>query len=226
MVDMTGDRMTSTGVVISDVIADRVRDLRQREGVSREELAERARAAGAPESFTAVVVGFLETGRPKSGRRTRDFAIDEVAWCAAALQVAPARLFGDQWPAFAGAEPAGCTRCAGEAGQIEATLRRDLDAMETLTGLEPSIAAAALRLAQEVDQATGEDVPRLMREFRATLVQLGAGRRRHPEPAGKPAGDEFGDLDKPEAGVNLSGIDASVLDGVELERQDVDELGA
>lgn len=207
--------MTSTGVVISDVIAGQVRDLRRREGVSRDEMAERARAAGAPDSFTATVVGFLETGRPKAGRRTRDFSIDEVVWCAAALGAAPADLFADRWLGFAGADAAECPVCAGEAGQIERTLRADIDAMEKLTGLEPSLAAAAIRLAREVDASVGDDVAKLMRELRATLVQLGAGRRRHPEPAAKPV-DELGDLDQPAAGtdVDLSGIDPTGLDDV------------
>jgi hypothetical protein len=79
---------------------------------------------------------------------------------------------------------------------VEVT-RDDLAELGDLTTLEPTLVAAALRLAKAIDEAGDEAVkalPALVRELRATLDQIAAGRRR----AEAPTDDEFGDLDDPE----------------------------
>jgi hypothetical protein len=71
----------------------------------------------------------------------------------------------------------------------------DLAELGELSTLEPTLVAGALRLAAAIDE-TGDAkaLPALVRELRATLEQIAAGRRRTETPEGDP----FGDLDDPE----------------------------
>jgi transcriptional regulator with XRE-family HTH domain len=208
IVDMTGGPVETTRPVVSDVVAARVRDLRKRARVSQKTLAAWARDLGAPSSFTATVVGFLETGRTRDGRRTRDFTIDEVLWLAAALKVSPLELLGDSMPS-------GRARRSGFARALEQTLASDLGEL-ALTGLDPSLATMAIRLARAIDQASPDQLPRLTRELRATIEQISAGRRGSADPDDEDDGDDLDGLDEPEDGdtgeVDLSGIDVTALD--------------
>jgi hypothetical protein len=133
------------GASISATIRDRIRDLRERAGLDRAELADRAREHGAPESTTANVVG------------------------------------------------------GGEAGQLEAVVRRDIAGLGELGPLEETLTATAVRLASAIDAARGDeavkDLPKLTRELRATTVQILDGRRRVPDPDDE---DDLDDLDSPE----------------------------
>jgi hypothetical protein len=208
--DMTGDRKPLIDAPISDVIGDRIRDLRTRAGMSRGELAEAAREAGAPAAFTATVVGFLESGRrDKQGRRQRHFLLDEVLAIAAALEVTPIELLGDRAVVFAGdAAPRQCPTCASGPGVLEATVRADVAALEDLSGVEASLAATAYVLARAIDDGAGEggkQLPALSKELRGALEQIAAGRRGVEDPDDE---DEFADLDSPDGdGPDLDGLD-------------------
>lgn len=177
---------------ISAVIGDQIRDLRRREGLSRDELAAAARSAGAPENFTAAVVGFLEVGR-------RGFRVDELIPLAAALEVSPLELLGEHAKLFVGDDTAaGCARCGGTPGDIERTVRADIAALTDLEDLEPSLAATAYVLARAIDTpGEAKPLPALTRELRACIEQIRAGRRGRHDPDD---GDDLDDLDAPDGG--------------------------
>jgi transcriptional regulator with XRE-family HTH domain len=183
---------------ISDRLGDRIRDLRTRSGMSQEDLAAAARDAGAGDSFSGSVVGFLETGRRQDGRRTRFFALDELVPIAAALEVSALELLGDTGQLFVGdtsSIPVECPRCVASAGGMEKATRDDLGRLGDLSPLETTLVEAAYRLAAAID--AGEDaraLPSLTRELRSTVQELSAGRRREPPPPE----DDFGDLDDPD----------------------------
>ncbi len=196
---MSQDRVDSISLSISDVIGERIRDLRTRAGMGRDELAAAARAAGAAESLTAAVVGFLETGRRgKDGRRTRDFAVDELLALAAALEVSPLELLGDQAARIVGADVG---RAAREPGELETAVRKDIEDLAELDGeqFEPSLAQTAYILARAIDAGGGPEgrqLHALTKDLRATLEAIAAGRRGEELP--DPADDEFGDMGDPE----------------------------
>ncbi|MFI6332927.1 hypothetical protein ACIBBG_32050 [Micromonospora chersina] len=200
MVAVTQDQTTGITPLISDVIGARIRDLRERAGMSRDDLATAAADAGAPAGLTGTVIRFLETGRPgKDGQRTRYFTLDELAALAAGLEVSPMELLGDQAVLFVGdaARPAACPTCAAGDGEITRVVRADVDKLGKLGDLEPTLVATALRLAAAIDGATGEAAARLhhlTKELRATVEQLLAARRTD-DPDGE---DDFDDLDDPE----------------------------
>lgn len=77
----------------SDLIGDRVKDLRGRRGLTREQLSERCAAIGATTVSPSVLVN-IETGRPDkaTGIRRRDVTVDELLVLAAALEVPPVLL--------------------------------------------------------------------------------------------------------------------------------------
>jgi transcriptional regulator with XRE-family HTH domain len=190
MVEMTRATTPPISPAIGPVIRDQIRDLRERSGYSREELAERAREHGAPEKFTAAVVGFLERGR-------RGLAVDELFALAGAFEVSPLELLGEAAGAFIGGGPSpagGCPTCdPDEPGRQESVTRADLDKLGSLAVLEPTLVETAIRLAREIDRARGDAVvqlPRLTKELRATIEQIAAGRRVTADP------DEDEELDE------------------------------
>lgn len=205
---MTQDRDSRIDAAISDVIGGRILDLRKRAGMSRDDLADAAREAGAPATLTGTVIRFLETGRPgKDGRRTRYFSFDELLGVAAGLEVSPLELLGDQAAHF-GAAPADCGRCGAQPGDVERTVRADLAALDDLQELETSLAQTAYVLARAVDAAAAEDakaLPALTRELRACIEQITAARRGRAEPD-PDDGDDEDDLDAPDGGVDLDGL--------------------
>ncbi|MFG3709201.1 helix-turn-helix domain-containing protein [Micromonospora sp. NPDC047670] len=182
------------GSAINAVIRDRIRDLRERAGLGRDELAERAREYGAPESMTANVVGFLERGR-------RGLTLEELLALAGALEVTPLELLGDQAAVLIGegqVEAPVCPSCGGEAGQLEATVRGDVGKLGELGPLEETLTKTAIRLAAEIDGLHGEGVkelPRLTRELRSAVEQILAGRRTVPDPDDE---DDLDDLGSPD----------------------------
>ena len=183
---------------ISDVIADRVRDLRKREGLSREELAANARGQGLPATFTAVALGNLETGRRDAdGRRRREFSVDELAALAAAAGRSPLDLLGAAAELF-GAEPSTCHRCEAGRGELERTIRADVARLGEPVGVQASLAQTAYVLAEAIDAGGGEagkQLPQLAKELRATLELLTAG---DDDPDDADDDDGLGDLDEPE----------------------------
>jgi len=72
---------------ISDVVASRVQQLRERRGWSARQLAEACAATGNPQ-LTESVVANIESGRrDKQGRRRRGVSVDELVAFAQALDV-------------------------------------------------------------------------------------------------------------------------------------------
>jgi transcriptional regulator with XRE-family HTH domain len=84
--------VTNSGV--SDRVGAKVREHRQRLGLTREQLADRCTELGA-NNITASVLVNIETGRPDktTGARRRDITVDEVLVLAYALDVPPVVLF-------------------------------------------------------------------------------------------------------------------------------------
>lgn len=77
----------------SDLVAQRIRQIRKRRDWNVRKLAERCAEAGAPE-ITAAVLANIEHGRPdEAGRRRRDVTVDEAVSLAYALGVPPVLLF-------------------------------------------------------------------------------------------------------------------------------------
>ncbi|MGC5664940.1 helix-turn-helix domain-containing protein [Micromonospora sp. WMMD723] len=194
MVKATQDQTRVIGAAISAVIRDRIRDLRDRAGLGRNELAERAREYGAPESFTANVVGFLERGR-------RGLTLEELLALAGALEVTPLELLGDQAAVLVGGgqvDAPVCPSCGGEAGQLESTVRADVGKLGELGTLEETLTRTAIRVAAEIDALHGDGVkelPRLTRELRSTVEQILTGRRAVPDPDDE---DDLDDLGSPD----------------------------
>jgi transcriptional regulator with XRE-family HTH domain len=78
----------------SDVVGERVSELRARRGsMSARQLAKRCEALGAP-GLTAAVIANIETGRrdKTTGTRRRDVTVDELLILAEALEVPPVSL--------------------------------------------------------------------------------------------------------------------------------------
>jgi transcriptional regulator with XRE-family HTH domain len=76
-----------TETPLSDIVAGRVRELRQRWGWSAARLAERCAEVGAPQ-LTASVIANIESGRrDKQGRRRREVTVDEARYLGLALSV-------------------------------------------------------------------------------------------------------------------------------------------
>jgi hypothetical protein len=76
----------------SDVVAERVNDLRKRGGwTTAKAFAERCAEVGAP-YLTAPALMNIESGRRKDGHRTRTLTVDELLALAVALRVNPVDL--------------------------------------------------------------------------------------------------------------------------------------
>jgi hypothetical protein len=77
-------------------------------------------------------------------------------------------------------------------GDVESAVRDDIGELGDLIGLEPSLAAAAYRLAQAIDaDEDARQLPALTKELRSTLQALMDGRVEEDD-------DEFGDMASPE----------------------------
>ncbi|NUV63248.1 helix-turn-helix domain-containing protein [Streptomyces sp. CAI-85] len=77
---------------MSDVVAERIAEVRRKRGMNVKQLAERCAELGAPE-LTAHTLYNLESGRrDKDGRRRREVTVDELLKLAYVLSVAPVHL--------------------------------------------------------------------------------------------------------------------------------------
>jgi transcriptional regulator with XRE-family HTH domain len=76
--------------VLSDVVGERIAEIRRRLNVSRDDLAKRCTEHGWP--MTAAILTNIETGRKQQGRRRREISIDEIAVIARALEIPPVLL--------------------------------------------------------------------------------------------------------------------------------------
>ncbi len=75
----------------SDVVAERIREIRRRRRLSVDELAAASAEAGYPELTTQAIYN-IESGRRVDGRRRRTVSVDELLALALALNVAPVDL--------------------------------------------------------------------------------------------------------------------------------------
>lgn len=128
---------------------------------------------------------------------TRRVDVDELLALAVALDVAPTALL----PPHATPEPPGPSGMRGafvlgtaldEVGPVSAALADDIEELGDLTGMEPTLAATAVRLAELVDGGRpvpcdecghlvrglvdARTLPQLTRELRATVAALLEGR--------------------------------------------------
>lgn len=190
--------MAAPDTSLSDRLGTRIRDLRTRVGLSQEDLAAAARDAGAGDGFTATVVGAMESGRRREGRRTRLFTLDELLPLAAALEVSPLELLGDDsaqlFVGESGAVRFECPKCAARTDAMERVTREDLAQLEPFSPLEVTLVETAYRLAKAIDATEdARALPALTKELRATVQEIGVGRRRAEKPSDD---DDFGDLDE------------------------------
>ncbi|MFE7837344.1 helix-turn-helix domain-containing protein [Streptomyces sp. NPDC057474] len=81
--------MTSESV--SDVVGQRIVEVRKKRGLTAQQLAQRCEELGLPH-LSAATISNIETGRRKSGQRTRNVTVDELLTLAVALGVAPVHL--------------------------------------------------------------------------------------------------------------------------------------
>ena len=65
-----------------------------------------------------------------------------------------------------------------KAPTVESAVRSDIDELGDLTGIEPTLAATAYRLAKTIDddETDGRTLPALVKELRLVLKQLTEGR--------------------------------------------------
>ncbi|MFE2352218.1 helix-turn-helix domain-containing protein [Kitasatospora cineracea] len=172
---------TRTGPA-GDHLGRAVASARAGRGWDQAELARRLSAAGMP-------TGQPVLSRIEQGARRVD--VDELVTLAAVLGIAPADLLPPQHSGAPALLPSGLAADA-EAGTVEAALADDLEHLGDLTGMEPTLAATAVRLARQIDggrpvaceecgtpvrtPADSRALPQLARELRATVAALLEGR--------------------------------------------------
>ncbi|MFE7516120.1 helix-turn-helix domain-containing protein [Streptomyces sp. NPDC057540] len=159
---------------------------RQQRGWDQRRLAERVSQTGRPMSLSVL-------GKVEAGARRVD--VDDLVALAVALDVAPAQLLpgGDapQAPDDPFAE-------ASQPGAVRRRVLEDIDALGDLEALDataPTLAAVAVRLAQEIDApaSLGNSLHSLVKELRATLAEL-----RSLAPEEPLDDDDLGDLATPD----------------------------
>jgi transcriptional regulator with XRE-family HTH domain len=156
---------------------------RQRRGWDQRHLAARVTEAGRP--MSASVLGKVEAG-------ARRVDVDDLVALAAALEVSPAQLLPgvDDGP-----DP---FEQASETGAVRRRVLEDIDALGDLEALDitaPTLAAVAVRLAQEIDApaSLGNSLHSLAKELRAVLAELRSLAPEEPEDD-----DDLDDLASPD----------------------------
>ena len=163
------------GSEIGDIgqhLAAAVAKLRASRRWDQKALAARVTEAGRP--MSASVLGKVEAG-------TRRVDVDDLVALAFALEVPAAKLLlaaGRDIPTEDDAQAASDPPASGT-GPVRAAVTDDIETLGDLEILDPmalSLAAIAVRLAQEVDRAVSESGPlhSLAKELRETLAQLRA----------------------------------------------------
>jgi transcriptional regulator with XRE-family HTH domain len=157
----------TTETPVSDRIAERALDLRERTKLTRAAVVDAMRAAG----FARATVASL---RNLEDRRRREVGVDELVALAAALDCTPAELLDDAIDLAPGTEPPAPARRAG----VSAAVQDDIAALGDLVGVEPSLAEAAYVLAAAIDSPGTEPktLPALVKELRAVLDDIRNGR--------------------------------------------------
>ncbi|MFD7428415.1 helix-turn-helix domain-containing protein [Streptomyces sp. NPDC059818] len=154
---------------------------REAHGWDQRELAERLTQAGRP--MSQPIVSRMESG-------TRRIDVDDLVALAAVFSVSPAALLPAAEPNETAAPQR--RRRRNEPGPVELALTDDIENLGDLSGMEPTHAAVAHRLARQMDghhpvpcDECGASVyvpndakilPNLARELRATVAALVEGR--------------------------------------------------
>lgn len=143
-------------------VAAAVTAQRQRRGWDQAYLAQRVTEAGRP--MSASVLGKVEAG-------ARRVDVDDLVALAAALDVTPQQLLPGSDAATAPAPEAEAT------GTVRARVLEDIAALGDLEALDataPTLAAVAVRLAQEIDApaSLGNSLQGLSKELRQVLADL------------------------------------------------------
>lgn len=146
---------------ISATISGNVRDTRVVKGISRDDLAAAARAAGAPDQFTTAALRNLETGR-------RAVTVDETLWLSSALGVPIPQLLAEHAELFGTIIP------PGGGGQVEAATRKAIDGLADIDGRSLALAEGAYALARKLDDDAGMAAAAVLKELRATLTEIWA----------------------------------------------------
>ncbi|MFF5977164.1 helix-turn-helix domain-containing protein [Streptomyces sp. NPDC012769] len=157
--------------------------LREARGWDQETLGARLAAEGRP--MSQPILSRVEAA-------TRRVDTDDLVALAAALGVSPAALLPATETAPATVPPPVPTALADEAGPVSSALADDIEQLGDLIGMEPTLAATAMRLARQIDghapvecdecgtpvQAPADPrlLPQLARELRATVAALLEGR--------------------------------------------------
>lgn len=137
-----------TSVRASDLIGQRVKEIRDKRGWTAEQLAARCAEIGAPE-LTRSVLANIESGRRdwESGRRRRDVTVDEMLTLAYALEVQPPLLF---------------TPLSG-ADLLQVTPATELDVIDALAWIDGGEAGIRMLAGSTVESDADEDRERLRR---------------------------------------------------------------
>ncbi|OSZ58676.1 hypothetical protein OQI_20435 [Streptomyces pharetrae CZA14] len=164
-------------------VAAAIATYRQRRGWDQAYLAERVSDAGRPMSTSVL-------GKIESGARRVD--VDDLVAVAAALEVSPSALLPG------GEERADPFEEAAAPGQVRARVLEDIAALGDLEALDttaPTLAAIAVRLAQEIDApaSLGNSLQGLSKELRQVLADL-----RSCAPEERDDDDDLDDLATPD----------------------------
>lgn len=104
--------------MLSDIVGNRVRCIRESRGWTREQLAAECRKHGAQPDLSATALGYIETGRrDPQGNRRRAVTVDEAAALARAFRTDISTLISSaSCECCAGAPPEGfaCRSCGQE----------------------------------------------------------------------------------------------------------------
>lgn len=138
-------------------MAERMKEIRGRRGMTAAQLADRCAELGAP-WITRAVIANIESGRPdKEGRRTRDVTVDELNILAYALEVAPPVLVAPV--------------DANDRLRVTDELELDpLDAAEWLTADDSGVMWSAIRPTHRAAQPGWARVNRLPRDTRPLAI--------------------------------------------------------
>lgn len=166
-------------------VAAAVTAQRQRRGWDQAYLAQRVSDAGRPMSTSVL-------GKIESGARRVD--VDDLVALAAALEVPPSQLL----PGSAEPKDVDPFEAAAEPGLVRARVVDDIAALGDLEELDqtaPTLAAVAVRLAQEIDApvSLGNSLHALSKELRQVLAEL-----RSLAPEEPDDDDDLDDLATPE----------------------------
>jgi transcriptional regulator with XRE-family HTH domain len=173
---------------------------REARGWDQQELTKRLTAAG--RSMSQPIVSRIEAG----GRRVD---VDDLVALAVVLDVSVLALLPDDGRRSSGAAPRpAALAVAPDVGPVEGALTEDIEALGDLSGMEPTLAEVAYRLARQMDGqrpvscdecGCAVDVPsdprllpQLAKELRATVAALVEGRG-----ADDDDDDDLGDLGAP-----------------------------